>query len=216
MKSFLTVLSLAFSLTLTVASQTAIAANLDAEPVDLVQEVSDEIFSELDAKRDFYEETRPALEDLVRNKFIPMIDSIYAARLILGREGRKLEKSQIKDFADALSDLLVRRYAEGILEFRSRDQLTVLPLTGNNTEKATRVRTKVLLTNGQEAPVDYVFRKSPVGWRVFDVVIEGISYVTTYRNQFGEEIRRDGFDSVLQRIRSGEVDTDFSDKKASP
>ena len=91
-----------------------------------------------------------------------------------------------------------------------------MPLTGNNTEKATRVRTKVLLTNGQEAPVDYVFRKSPVGWRVFDVVIEGISYVTTYRNQFGEEIRRDGFDSVLQRIQSGDVETDFSSKKASP
>lgn len=216
MKSFLASLSLALGLTLVFATPATQAADLNGEPVNLVQEVSDEIFSELDAKRDYYEETRPALEDLVRNKFIPMIDSVYAARLILGREGRKLEKSQIKDFADALSDLLVRRYAEGILEFRSRDQLTVLPLTGNNTEKATRVRTKVLLTNGQEAPVDYVFRKSPVGWRVFDVVIEGISYVTTYRNQFGEEIRRDGFDSVLMRIRDGDVETDFSSKKTSP
>jgi len=210
MKSFLTSLSLVLLLGLSIGLQPALAVDLKAAPQDLVQQVSDEIFTELDARRDYYEDDRDALEGLVRSKFIPMIDSIYASRLILGREGRKLEKSQIKDFSDALSELLVRRYAEGILEFRSRDQLSVFPLVGNNTDKATRVRTKVVLTNGQEAPVDYVFRKTPVGWRVFDVVIEGISYVTTYRNQFGEEIRRDGFDSVLNRIRSGDVDTDFS------
>lgn len=211
MKTFFAVLALGLSL----GWQTASALDLNGNPHDLVEQVSDEIFVELDARRDFYEESRPALEELVRSKFIPIIDSIYASRLILGREGRKLNNGQISDFADALSDLLVRRYAEGILEFRSRDQLSLLPASSGDTEKLTRVRTKVVLTSGQEAPVDYIFRKTDAGWRVFDVVIEGISYVTTYRNQFGEEIRRDGFDSVLNRIRSGDVQTDFSSEKSS-
>lgn len=189
----------------------AAGVDLSANPHALVEQVSDEIFAELDSRRDFYESDQSQLENLVRDKFLPVIDSYYAARLILGRQVRGLEKQQVNDFSDALSDLLVRRYAEGLLDFKSRDQMEIMALTGRNSEKMTRVRTQVMLTSGQVAPVDYVFRKTKQGnWKAFDVVIEGISYVTTYRNQFGEEIRRDGFDAVLSRIRNGEVQTDFS------
>ncbi|GAB4200701.1 MAG: ABC transporter substrate-binding protein [Wenzhouxiangellaceae bacterium] len=193
----------------------AAALDLDADPHTLVSQISDELFDQIEQHRDRYEQNQAELESLVREKFLPVIDNHYAARLILGREARKLEPQQIDDFATALSDLLVKRYAEGLLDFTNRDQMKVLPASSKDSEKLTRVRTRVRLTSGQEAPVDYIFRMRKQGWRVFDVVIEGISYVTTYRNQFGEEIRQKGFDAVLERIRSGDVQTDFDSEDAA-
>jgi phospholipid transport system substrate-binding protein len=100
---------------------------------------------------------------------------------------------------------LLASYAKGLLDFKSHDQVEVLPLRGENTERMTRVQTRILMDSGEKAPVDYVLRKFGDRWQAFDVIIEGISYVATYRNQFNEEISRDGFDQVLQRLQKGEL-----------
>lgn len=181
------------------------SVDFSAEPVELVTQVSNTLFEDINRNRAVYTENPAGLEKLVREVFIPLLDRRFSARLILGRHGRGLEPQQIDDFADALLDQLVNRYSEGLLEFDSRDQVEVLPLAGRNTDRQTKVRTRIALDNGEQAPVDYVLRKTDDGWKAFDVIIEGISYVTTYRNQFGEEISRDGFDKVLNRLQSGAI-----------
>ena len=67
------------------------------------------------------------------------------------------------------------------------------------------MRTRVTLADGGEAPVDYAFHKTPEGWKAFDVVIEGISYVTTYRNQIMPEVKANGIDSVIERLNTGQM-----------
>ena len=104
-----------------------------------------------------------------------------------------------------MTDLLVIRYSTGLLEFRSTEQLWVLPQRGDLNEKLTRVRTRVRLPTGGEAPVDYAFHKTPEGWKAFDIMVEGISYVTTYRNQIMPEVQANGIDSVIERLTSGEM-----------
>ena len=147
----------------------------------------------------------------MRSHLLPHVDTLYSARLVLGQHGRGLSSEKIQAFADALSNLLVRRYADGLLEFKSRDQVTILPDQGGNSERMTRVRTKVRLASGSEAAVDYVFRKKEGQWWVFDVIVEGISYVATFRSQIGEEIRRDGFERVLSRLEAGDLQLDSND-----
>lgn len=189
-------------LMLNAAAQTI---DLQAEPVELVTQVSNALFDGISNNRADYEEDPEKLKDLIRSKFLPLMDSKRSARLILARHARGLEPEKIEAFADALINQLVDRYGNGLLDFDSRDTVEILPLAGKNTDRATKVRTRVLLTNGEKAPVDYVLRKTDDGWRAFDVIIEGISYVVTYRNQFGEEISRDGFDTVLERLESGQI-----------
>ena len=190
-------------LSMSVQAQTV---DFNAEPVELVTQVSNTLFESIDQNRDNYEQNPDGLEQLVQETFIPLLDKKRAARLILGRNGRGLEPEQIDAFADALINQLVGRYAEGLLAFDSRDQVEVLPLAGRNTDRQTKVRTRIQLNNGEKAPVDYVLRKTDTGWKAFDIIIEGISYVATYRSQFGEEISRDGFDQVLNRLQSGDID----------
>jgi|GWRWMinimDraft_2_1066010.scaffolds.fasta_scaffold08590_2 phospholipid transport system substrate-binding protein len=183
-------------------ASTAVASE---EPAAIVRTTSDRLFELIDTNRSAYQADPVPLQQEVRKSLLPNIDSLYSARLVLGQHGRDLPTEKVAAFSDALSDLLVRRYAEGLLKFTSRDQVEILPEQAGNTERMTRVRTKVRLDSGSEAAVDYVFRKRDDRWWVFDVIIEGISYVATFRNQIGEEIRRDGFDRVLSRLQSGEL-----------
>lgn len=179
------------------------------DPVELIRQTTGELFVLVDENREAYERNPQLLRDKLVEILEPRSDMLHSARLVLGRHGRQLEREQVEEFADALSNLLMRRYATGLLEFRSREQVEILPLAGDNTERMTRVRTRIRLDSGQRAPVDYVLRKRDGQWLVFDVIIEGISYVSTLRNQIGEEIRRDSFDGMLRRLQAGEIEVEL-------
>ena len=175
------------------------------DPVSLVEGITGKIFADVTENIDEYTANPEALDELVRRDLMPLLDIKYSARLILGRAGRGLGKEKIDEFADCMSNLLISRYSKGLLTFSSNIKLNVLPQRGDLNEKLTRVRTRVTLPEGGEAPVDYAFHKTPEGWKAFDVVIEGISYVTTYRNQIMPEVQANGIDSVIKRLNTGQM-----------
>jgi phospholipid transport system substrate-binding protein len=177
----------------------------EVDPVSLVIKTTNRIFTEVDENFESYESDPATLQSLVRTDLIPLLDVHYSARLILGRAGRGIEKEKIDEFAEAMISLLVNRYSEGLLQFRSQEPIMVLPQRGDLNEKLTRVRTRVKLPTGGEAPIDYAFHKTSDGWKAFDVIVEGISYVTTYRNQIMPEVQDKGIDLVIKRLTSGEL-----------
>lgn len=174
-------------------------------PDQLVSDTAGRILAQINANYDAYSEDPELLGEVVRADMLPLLDMEYTARLILGRTGRDASQAQITAFTDAMTRLLVDRYSTGLMSFRSRDQLEVLPLRGELNERMTRVRTRVKMESGGFAPVDYVFRKTGNGWKIFDVIIEGISYVTTYRNQIIPEVQANGLDAVIERLNNGEL-----------
>ena len=176
------------------------------DPVSLVEDTTVHIFADVADNLDEYTANPESLQKLVRMNLIPILDVDYAARLVLGRAGRGLSKEKINEFASCMSNLLVSRYSKGLLYFGGETKLWVLPQRGELNEKLTRVRTRVTLPNGGQAPVDYAFHKTPDGWKAFDVIVEGISYVTTYRNQIMPDVQANGIDSVLERLGSGQLE----------
>lgn len=175
-------------------------------PVEVVRETTDCLYGLIQDNRAEYQANPEKLEQAVSEILLPMLDQDYAGRLVLGRHARGREEAKVEEFATALSSLLIERYAEQLLEFKSRDQMEILPLKGEVDEEQTRVQTRVKLLSGQSVPVDYIMHKTEAGWQVFDVVVEGVSYVVTFRTQFNEEIRQYGFEKVLERIRTGEIE----------
>jgi phospholipid transport system substrate-binding protein len=184
------------------------AAQQQPGPVEIVRDTSERLFELVESKRETYENDVEQLREDIRDILLPRIDTMYSGRLVLGRKARGMDDERVRAFADALSDLLIRRYADGLLEFETRDQVEVLPLAGDNNERMTRVKTRVKLDSGETAPVDSVVRKTDSGWKIFDVIVEGVSYVATFRNQIGEQIDREGFDATLQKLRSGQIEID--------
>jgi phospholipid transport system substrate-binding protein len=201
--------SLAALAVLIVGAGMALAYAVDErDPMTIIEETTAEILQTLDSRRDEFTADPESLRAMVREDLLPLIDLEYSARLILGRSGRGVSEEQLKAFSEAMSHVLINRYADGLVEFRSDEQVEVLPMKGNNTEKLTRVRTRIKLDNGGYAPVDYAFRKTEQGWKAFDVTVEGISYVITFRNQIAPRVESEGIDKVTADLRAGNVTID--------
>ena len=176
------------------------------DPSVLLKQTSGELLDELNANRERFKAHPEELHALVRQDLLQQFDLDYSSRLILGPAGRTATPEQIEAFTEAMSELLVRRYASGLLQFESSRQLEVLPIAGEPNERLTRVRTRIVLDNGSRVPIDYAFRMTEDGWRAFDVTVEGISYVATYRNQIGPQVRAKGLDQVISDLQSGRIE----------
>jgi phospholipid transport system substrate-binding protein len=175
------------------------------DPQTIVEETTQKVLKIIDEQRPELAENPEKLHEIVRTDLLPLMDIDYSARLILGRAGREISEDQLEDFAQAMSDVLINRYADGLLEYKSGEQVQVLPSNSQDSDKLTRVRTRIKLDNGQYTPVDYAFRKTPDGWKAFDVMVEGISYVITFRNQIVPLVESEGIDKVTQDISAGNL-----------
>ncbi len=193
------------ALALAFATGSLFAQDKGDDPVSLVEETAGKLFAAATENREAYNADPALLVDLVHRDLLPVLDIDYSARLILGRAGRGLDDAKINEFATCMSNLLINRYSMALLDFSSQIELNVLPQRGDLNEKLTRVRTRITLPSGREAPVDYAFHKTAAGWKAFDVIVEGISYVTTYRNQIMPEVQDNGIDSVIERLNSGQL-----------
>ena len=197
---------LIFSLLALLTSSFAMAEEADTrDPVTIIEDTTSLLLTTLEERRDEYTENPAMLREMINDDLLPLIDTEYSARLILGPAGRGVEPQQLAEFADAMSGVLLTRYADGLVNFRSGEQFEVLPLKGNNTEKMTRVRTRLKLEKGGFVPIDYAFRKTPAGWKAFDVTVEGISYVITFRNQISPQVKQNGIEKVTEGIRTGNI-----------
>lgn len=175
---------------------------------ELVQTTSDRILSELQARRDEFKADDAALQVFVRSEMDKVLDRVYTARLVLGLHARRASAEQIDDFAAALSDNLSRRYAHALLEVDGKTKIHVLGETPLRGGKIIRTNTEILRSAGAPVAVDYLFREVNGEWRAFDVIVEGISYVQTFRNQFDQLIRDKGLDRVIADLREGRINVE--------
>ncbi len=180
----------------------------ERDPMTIIEETTSHILQSLDSRREEFAADLEQLRAMVREDLLPLIDLNYSARLILGKAGRGVSPEQLDAFSEAMSGVLINRYADGLHEFRSDEQLEVLPMKGSNNEKLTRVRTRIKLENGGKTPVDYAFHKTEEGWKAFDVTVEGISYVITFRNQIAPRVEKEGIEKVTADIAAGNLKID--------
>lgn len=185
-------------------------------PEQVVQKIADDLANSIGARR---EELKKDHEKLIREIdaiLLPHFDIEYASLLVLGRNARAATPEQRSRFAKAFYNSIAHRYAEGLLNY-TRGNVNVLPFNGELNDKRTIVRTEVVLDDGKRVAVDYAFRKSSADdWKAYDVIIEGISYITNYRNQVAAEIQATSLDSLIQRLETqGEKALESLEKKAA-
>lgn len=201
MRKFLTLPLIAISLFLTafVATPTMAA---ERTPDQIAQSIVDELGAAIEGHRDELQSNRGKLTDVIDDAFLPHFDLDYATILVLGQNAKTATPAQRSRFAKAFYQSLTHKYAEGLLNF-SRGAVKVLPSRGELNSKRTIVRTQITLDDGKLAAVDFAFRKGGTGaWKAYDVIIEGISYITNYRNQVAAEIKKSGIDALITRLET--------------
>jgi phospholipid transport system substrate-binding protein len=168
-------------------------------PEQLVENSAKRMLQELDANRAMYKADPAKLDALVGNVLLPNFDTEYSARLVLGQSWRTATPEQRKRFVDAFYHSLLRNYGAALIDFTG-DRFVVLPYKGDPGDTSATVRTEVKKSTGDKVPVNFSLRKTPDGWKAWDVVIEGISYVKSFRTDFASEIQQKGLDDVINRL----------------
>ncbi|MGQ0833704.1 MAG: MlaC/ttg2D family ABC transporter substrate-binding protein [Gammaproteobacteria bacterium] len=185
------------------AQQTGTAATSTLGPQELIEQTAQKMLDELEANRAEYKKDPARIRQLVDRVLLPHFDTEYAARLVLGRHWRTAQAEQRERFVEAFYDSLLDNYGSALAEFTG-DRMRILPTkVPPNADRAT-VRTEVRRSNGTRVPVNYSLRRTADGWKAWDVSIEGISYVKSFREDFGAEIDQKGLDAVIRRLESGE------------
>jgi phospholipid transport system substrate-binding protein len=168
-------------------------------PQQLVENSAKRMLAELDANRAMYKADPAKLDALVGNVLLPNFDTEYSARLVLGQSWRTATPEQRKRFVDAFYHSLLRNYGAALIDFTG-DRFIVLPYKGDPGDTTATVRTEVKKSSGDKVPVNFSLRKTADGWKAWDVVIEGISYVKSFRTDFASEIQQRGLDDVITRL----------------
>ena len=179
-------------------------AQVDASnPGTLIQSTASAILKDLDAHRAEYRKEPAKVHHLVDEILLPHFDTEYSARLVLGRHWNDATPDQRQRFIDAFYKSLLSNYGDALVDFTA-DRLKVFPYTGDPNAQYATVRTQVRKDDGTMVSVNYGLHRTDQGWKAWDVVIEGISYVKSFRDDFGSEIDQKGIDSVIKRLEAGD------------
>ena len=189
---------------LAVAGEGGTHAQAQPGPSEVVESAAKSMLKDLEADRAAYRKDPSKVGVLVEKYLLPHFDIPYAARLVLGKHWANATPEQRERFANAFYRTLVDNYGSALAEFTS-DRLKVFPTKVEPNADRASVRTEVIRDNGDRVPVSYSLRKTDDGWKAWDVVIEGISYVKSFREDFGAAIDQQGLDAVIERIEKGNV-----------
>ena len=181
------------------AAPTDVAA--EASPQEAILAVSKRLFEALDSNRAEIRRNPEAVNALVEQILLPRFDVDYAAQLVLARHWNEATEEQRTHFVRAFYGALLHTYGAALAD-ATADRLKVLPFRGDASSAQVVVRTEVTRSTGAVVPVDYRLRRTADGWKAFDVVIEGISYVRNYRTDLDSEITARGLDATIRRIES--------------
>lgn len=178
------------------------ARKVDASgPSQLIESAANIMLQEISARRAEFRRDPAKLYALVDDVLLPYFDVDHAARLVLGRHWGAATPEQRRRFVDAFYKSLLNNYGDALVEFTG-DRIKVLPYKGDPAAKTATVRTTVRRSSGEAVPVNYSLRLTEQGWKAWDVVIEGISYVRSFREDFGAEIDQKGLDAVILRLET--------------
>ena len=189
-------LQLFVGLTIATFTQVALA---EVAPDELVKKTADEVLAIAKQDKDIQAGDMNKIAALAEEKILPNVNFDRVSRMVLGKHWRTASNEQKEAFKQQFRSLLIRTYASALSKYQNQT-IEFKPMRMQPGDKEVTVRTEILQPGGQPIGVDYSLEKTPNSWKVYDIVIEGVSLVTNYRGQFSSEINRSGLDGLIQKL----------------
>lgn len=182
-----------------IATFCALAVRAQEAPDDLVRRSTNEILAAIKADKDLQAGNQQKIEKLAEEKVLPYFNFVRMTQLAVGRNWRDASDTQKKSLIDEFRTLLVRTYSTSLSQYRNQT-IDVKPMRISAADTDVVVKTQVNQPGGQPIPIDYSLEKTKDGWKVFDVLIDGVSLVTNYRSSFNTEIQKSGIDGLIKSL----------------
>jgi phospholipid transport system substrate-binding protein len=172
----------------------------EAGPEQLVQKVTEEVLATIKTDKQLAAGDKQKALKLAEEKVLPHIDFEEATRLAVGRAWKDASAEQRKILVDEFRKMLVRTYSNGIESYQGQT-MKILPSRGKQGADDATVRAQFIRAGGQPLPLEFQARKTPQGWKIYDIAIEGVSLVLTYRSEFDTVVKQGGIDGLIKRLR---------------
>lgn len=169
-------------------------------PDELVKRTAEDVLTIVKADKDIQAGNQEKLFALAQEKILPNFNFDKVSRLVLGKNWTKATPDQKTAFQSEFKSLLIRTYATALSKYKNQS-IEYAPLRMVDGSTTATVKTSILQPGGQPIAVNYTLEKqADASWKVYDIVIEGVSLVTNYRGQFAQEIRQNGLDSLIKKL----------------
>lgn len=185
-----------------------------ASPASVVQQASNEIVTALKKHEGELKKDPQLVRQMIHKYLLPHFDFGFTSQLVLGRYWRIASPEQRKEFEAAFVGYLVNVYANALKNYHG-GHVVVLPFRGNEKSEYVKVRTRIEMPGETPISVDYALRKVEGEWKVFDVIIAGVSYVQTYANEFRPEIEKTSLQAVIKRLQHAKPPSSLTSSQAA-
>jgi phospholipid transport system substrate-binding protein len=170
-------------------------------PDALVKRVAGEVLQLIKTDPKVQAGDQQRIREVVESKLLPYFDFERITALAMGRNWRQASPEQQKQLVDQFRALLVRTYSGALAQYRDQT-MDYKPLRADANATDVTVRTEVIRQGQQPVQIDYSMTKSPSGWKVYDVIVGGVSLVTNYRDEFTEQIKNGGIDGLIKTLNA--------------
>ena len=179
----------------------SLASANPGSPDAVIEGAVAELTEKLSGRKGELAENRDELYGLIDEILLPRFDRKLAAQLVLAKHWRTASDEQRERFINAFYNSLLRKYADGLLEF-DEERIEVIEFRGDKAAKRSLVKTNVTLDDGTQIPVHYDLVNRGDRWLIFNVKVEGVSYVSNFRTELDSEIRASSLQAVIDRLES--------------
>jgi phospholipid transport system substrate-binding protein len=174
----------------------------DAKAPDvLVKTVTLEVVELITKDREIQSGNRAKLIELIEAKVLPHFNFPAMTALAMGQSWNKASPEQKKRLTEEFKTLLVRTYASALAAY-SDQKLDFRPLRAKPTDTDVTVNVRVIQSGAQPVPIDYNMEKTSSGWKVYDVMVGGVSLVANYRTEFNNAVRDAGIEGLIKSLQT--------------
>lgn len=169
-------------------------------PDGLVKGVVDEVISIVQTDKGIQTgDTRKAV-DLIEKKVLPNFDFSRMTRLAVGKDWKQASTDQRTALTQEFKMLLVRTYSNALTKYRNQ-QIDVRPYKAKSDDTEALVHTEIRQAGAKSIQIDYNMEKLGDSWKVYDVLVAGVSLVSNYRDSFSQEVQAGGIDGLIKSLR---------------
>lgn len=176
-----------------------VSVSRELGPDQLVQKVTEDVLAAVKSDKQLAAGDKQKALRLAEEKVLPHIDFETATRLAVGRAWSQASPEQRKKLVDEFRRMLVRTYSNGIEAYQGQT-MKVLPSRGKQDADDATVRAQFVRAGGQPLPLEFQARRTPQGWKIYDISIEGVSLVLTYRSEFDAVVKQGGIEALVRRL----------------
>jgi phospholipid transport system substrate-binding protein len=171
----------------------------ESEPEALVKKITEEVLAAVKSDKQLAAGDRQKAVKLAEEKILPHVDFEEATRLAVGRGWKEASPEQRKKLIAEFRNMLVRTYSNAIGGYEGQT-MKVLPSRVKPGDTEATVRNQFIRPGGKPVLIDYAMRKTDAGWKIYDIVVEGVSLVLTYRSEFDAVVKQEGVDGLIKRL----------------